>query len=83
MSTREGNYNARSFGKKSTPLWGIFNNYKEKLSVPRVPRVQHGLSPSGNIINMHKISKIASVKADFLSWQKILATIFFQKNSVK
>ena len=23
-------------GKKSTPLWGIFNNYNEKLSVPRV-----------------------------------------------
>ena len=23
-------------GKKPTPLWGIFNNYKEKLSVPRV-----------------------------------------------
>ena len=23
-------------GKKSTPLWGIFNNYKEKLSVPSV-----------------------------------------------
>ena len=24
------------FGKKSDRLWGIFNNYKEKLSVPRV-----------------------------------------------
>ena len=24
------------FGKKSTLLWGIFNSYKEKLSVPRV-----------------------------------------------
>ena len=21
---------------KSTPLWGIFNNYKEKLGIPRV-----------------------------------------------
>ena len=26
-----------------------------------IPRVQHGLSPSGNLINMHKIGKIASV----------------------
>ena len=25
-------------------------------------RVQHGLSPSGNLINMHKIGKIASVR---------------------
>ena len=24
------------FGEKSTPLWGIFNNYKKKLSVPTV-----------------------------------------------
>ena len=24
------------FGGKSTPLWGIFNNYKEKLRVPTV-----------------------------------------------
>ena len=24
-------------------------------------RVQHGLSPSGNLINMHKIGKMASV----------------------
>ena len=24
-------------------------------------RAQHGLSPSGNLINMHKIGKIASV----------------------
>ena len=23
-------------GGKSTSLWGIFNNYKEKLSIPRV-----------------------------------------------
>ena len=23
-------------GKKSTPLWGIFSNYKEKLSIPIV-----------------------------------------------
>ena len=27
---------ARVTGKKSTPLWGIFNIYKEQLSVPRV-----------------------------------------------
>ena len=26
---------------------------------------------------------LISLKADFLSWQKILATIFFQKESVK
>ena len=34
--TKESNYNSPFLGKKSTPLWGIFNNYKEKLSVPRV-----------------------------------------------
>ena len=26
-----------------------------------VTRAQHGLSPSGNLINMHKIDKITSV----------------------
>ena len=31
------------FGKKSAPLWGIFNNYKEKLSVPEY-RLLHWLS---------------------------------------
>ena len=36
MFTKESNYNPRFWEKKSTPLWGIFNNYKEKLSVPRV-----------------------------------------------
>ena len=36
MFTKEGNYNPRLCEKKSTPLWGIFNNYEEKLSVPRV-----------------------------------------------
>ena len=36
MFTKESNYNPRFWGKKSTPLWGIFNNYKEKLSVPKV-----------------------------------------------
>ena len=35
MFTKEGNYNLR-FGEKSASLWGIFNNYKEKLGVPRV-----------------------------------------------
>ena len=35
MFTKESNYNPR-FGGKSAPLWGIFNNYKEKLRVPRV-----------------------------------------------
>ena len=35
--TKESNYNPRFFlEKKSTPLWGIFNKYKEKLSFPRV-----------------------------------------------
>ena len=33
--TKESNYNRRS-PKKSTSLWGIFDSYKEKLSVPRV-----------------------------------------------
>ena len=36
MFTKESNYNPRFLGKKSAPLWGIFNNYKEKLSVSRV-----------------------------------------------
>ena len=36
MFTKEGNYNPRFFRKKSTRLWGIFNNYKEKLTVARV-----------------------------------------------
>ena len=35
MFTKESNYNPR-FGEKPTPLWGIFYNNKEKLSVPRV-----------------------------------------------
>ena len=34
--TKESNYNPGFLGEKSIPLWGIFNNYKEKLSVPRV-----------------------------------------------
>ena len=34
--TKENNYNPRFCTKKSTRPWGIFNNYKEKLSVPRV-----------------------------------------------
>ena len=35
---------------------------------------------------MHRIllfKRKDSLKADFLSWQKLLATIFFQKKSVK
>ena len=28
---------------------------------PVIIRAQHGLSPTGNLINMHKISKIVSV----------------------
>ena len=35
LFTKESDYSPR-FRGKSTPLWGIFNNYKEKLSVPRV-----------------------------------------------
>ena len=30
MFTKENNYDPR-FWEKSTPLWGIFNNYKEKI----------------------------------------------------
>ena len=33
MFTKESNYSPR-FWEKSTPLWGIYNNYEEKLSVP-------------------------------------------------
>ena len=33
---QSSNYNARFCEKESTRLWGIFKNYKEKLSVPRV-----------------------------------------------
>ena len=36
MFTKESNYNPRFWEKNSTRLCGIFNNYKEKLSVPRV-----------------------------------------------
>ena len=36
MFTKESDYIQSTFlGKKSTPLWGICNNYK-KLSVPRI-----------------------------------------------
>ena len=35
MFTKESNYNPRFWEKKSAPLCGIFNKYKEKLSVPR------------------------------------------------
>ena len=35
MFTKESNYNPR-FCEKTTRLWGIFNIYKGKLSVPRV-----------------------------------------------
>ena len=35
------------------------------MNLPKFPhsatRAQHGLSPSGNLINVHKIGKIASV----------------------
>ena len=34
MFTKESNYNPRFCEKKSISQWGIFNNYKEKLSVP-------------------------------------------------
>ena len=34
--TKQNNYKPRFCNKKVTHLWGIFNNYKEKLSVPRV-----------------------------------------------
>ena len=30
------NYNPRFCKKKSTRVWGILNNYKEKLNAPRV-----------------------------------------------
>ena len=36
MFTRESNYNPCFCEKKSTRLWGIFNNYKENISVLRV-----------------------------------------------
>ena len=32
-----------------------------QVHLPAPTRAQHGLSPSGNLINMHKIGKIASV----------------------
>ena len=40
---KESNYNPR-FWEKSTRQWGIFNNYKETLSVARVKSVQSALS---------------------------------------
>ena len=36
MFTKESNYSPQFFEKKSTRRWGIFNNFKEKLSVPSV-----------------------------------------------
>ena len=36
MFTKESSYNPRFWEKKSTRQWGIFNNYKEKLSVLRI-----------------------------------------------
>ena len=36
MFTKESNYNPHFCEKTSVRLWGIFNNYKENLSVPRV-----------------------------------------------
>ena len=36
MFTKESNYNPQFCKNKSTRQWGIFNNYEEKLSVPRV-----------------------------------------------
>ena len=33
---KESNYNPRFWEKISAPLWGIFNNSKEKLSFLRV-----------------------------------------------
>ena len=36
MFTKETNYNPRFCEQSSTSVLGVFNNYKEKLSVPRV-----------------------------------------------
>ena len=36
MFTKESDYIQSTFWENPTPLWGIYNNYKEKLSVPRV-----------------------------------------------
>ena len=38
-----------------------FNTNTNTADVKKITKVQHGLSPSGNLINMHKIGKIASV----------------------
>ena len=35
------------------------------------------------IARLHNFAVTVCLKADFLSWQKLLATIFFQKKSVK
>ena len=44
MFTKESDYSPRFWEEKSTPLWGIFNNYKEKLIVPRVQTAADWLS---------------------------------------
>ena len=41
------------------------------------------IAPTGRHLSSKMADRISSLKADFLSWQKLLATIFFQKKSVK
>ena len=42
-----------------------------------------GLEFADNLESENDEESIQILKADFLSWQKLLATIFFQKKSVK
>ena len=40
---------------------GDYVKKEQVVGLLQAAQVQHGLSPSGNLINMHKIGKIASV----------------------
>ena len=59
MFTKESNYNPR-FCEKKSRQWEIFNNYKEKLSYPRVHTAVLSLKPGLHISRKDRKHMIAN-----------------------
>ena len=67
-----------TFLRKNQLVYGEYLTIIKKLKLKPGPHIVVAIAEHASDVPLKRI-----LKADFLSWQKVLATIFFQKKSVK